>query len=66
MKKFLVSGTATVSCWTVVEAENSDHAIEIAKERYLADIHIDGSCNQEECFHLENDGAPAFLSAQQI
>lgn len=58
MNTFKVCGLVTVSCWTLVEAENMQEAIEIAQSRDLAEHHIDGSYEEDECWHFDNDGTP--------
>jgi len=61
-----VKGTATISCWTEVEAENEAAAIEIAKEREPA-----GLCDRpfvedvEDSFHFDGDGVPFNLVASK-
>jgi hypothetical protein len=56
--KFTISGKVTVSAWTVVEAETEDEARQIALNRELAQIHIDASFPDDECWHIDNDGLP--------
>lgn len=56
--KFLIQGMVTVSCWTEVEAETEEEAVAIAKQRSMADIHIDGSYQEDEYWHMEIDGEP--------
>ncbi len=55
---YLVNGKVTVSCWTMVEAESEEEALEIAEQRDLAEIHIDGTYEVEECWHIDTDGCP--------
>lgn len=61
--EFMISGQVTVSCWTKVEAETEEEAINIAKKRVLADIHIDGSYQETEYWHMEIDGEPKDVRA---
>lgn len=65
MKTFRVSGAVTVSCWTYVDAENADEALKIACCRDLAEIHIDGTYENTECFHIETDGTPQNLTVEE-
>ena len=65
MKKYRVSGTVTVSCWTFVEAETEADALKTAARRDVADIHIDGTYEDTECFHIETDGEPQNLVAEE-
>lgn len=55
--KFQVSGLVTVSCYTVVEADSKEEALDIAKNRDIANLchgpHIE---DIDECFHIETDG----------
>lgn len=65
MRKYLINGVVTVSCWTFVEAESEDEAIEIASNREVARIHIDGTYENTEFFHIDVDGSPQRLIAEQ-
>lgn len=65
MKKYLVSGLVTVSCVTIVEAENEEEALKIAKKRQLADIDISGSCEIDEYFHMDTDGIPYDFNTEE-
>lgn len=56
--KYLVSAVMTVSCWTEVEADSFDEAIEIASGRSVAEHHIDGGQLESECWVFDNDGEP--------
>jgi hypothetical protein len=56
--KYQINAQITVSCWTEVEAESEEEALEIAKDRCVADIHIDGSFPEDECWHIAVDGEP--------
>lgn len=63
--KFMVNGIVTVSCWTEVEADSEQEAIEIASERQLAQLcHNPWSDSASECFHFEADGEPTELRAE--
>lgn len=62
--KYKISGQVTVSCWTEVEAESEEEAKRIASERTLAEHHIDG-CNEiDECWHFDNDGTPGHINVE--
>jgi hypothetical protein len=58
MPIFKVNAKVTVSCFTEVEAETEEEAIELASERGLAECHIDGSFPVDESWHYEADGSP--------
>ena len=66
MKTFRVSGTVTVGCWTYVDAESAAEALKIAGRRGVADIHIDCTYEDTECFHFEADGEPQNLTAEEV
>lgn len=53
-----------MSCWTVVEAEDSAAALRIASNRDMATHHIDGSQDETECWNFDNDGEPQDLSVE--
>ena len=58
MKTYEIHGTLTVSCWTSVEADSKEEAIEIAKSLGVAQHSIDGSFPDDECWNFDNDGEP--------
>lgn len=58
MATFKISGTMTVSCWTEVEAYDEAEALSIAKSREVAQFHIDQTYPEDECWHMDADGAP--------
>lgn len=62
MTTYYITGKVTVSCWTTVEADSEEEALEIAKNRELAGFEISGSYPENDCFHLDNDGIPYDLS----
>lgn len=64
MKTYTVSGRVTVSCWTTVTAEDEAQAVRIAAMRDIADVHIDGSFEEEEYFHIDTDGTPVDLRVE--
>lgn len=43
MNTYIVSGTITVSCWTLVEADSEEEAVKIASGREIAQFQIDDS-----------------------
>lgn len=60
--KYTVRGLMTVSCWTEVEANSEDEALEIASGREAASLCWNPfSGRVDECFHFENDGEPQKL-----
>lgn len=64
MKTYKISGRVTVSCWTEVEAEDEAQALRIAAMRDIADVHIDGSFEESEYFHIDTDGSPEGLRVE--
>lgn len=60
-----ISGLVTVSCYTIIEADSEEEALKIASSRDIAEFNIDGSYEVEECFHIENDGAPYDLKVDK-
>lgn len=63
MTTFRISAKVTVSCWTLVEATSEAEAKQIALQRDLAEFHIDGTYPEDECWHMDGDGAPFDLRA---
>ena len=61
---YQVNGTITVSCWTEVEANSPEEAIEIANARPMADVLIDGGYPIDECWHLDSDGTPEITTVE--
>ena len=57
-----ISGKLTVSCWTKVQANSLEEALEIAREREVAGFEISGSYSDDESWHFDNDGTPFELS----
>ena len=58
--KYKISGQMTVSCWTEVEANSEEEAIEIAQERDPANLcHLPFSEESDEAWHFDNDGEPS-------
>lgn len=58
MQEYKICGKVTVSCTTIVRANSEEEALEIAKQRELAHIHIDGTFSESSCWHIDNDGTP--------
>lgn len=58
MPTFKIAAKVTVSCFTTVEADTEDEALEIANGRDLAEFHIDGSYQVSESWHIDADGVP--------
>jgi hypothetical protein len=56
--KYQINAQITVSCWTEVEADSEHDALNIAKTRSVAEVHIDGSYPEDECWHIAVDGEP--------
>jgi hypothetical protein len=65
MPTFDICGTVTISCWTKVNAKTKEEALAIARSRDLAEFHIDGSFDVEECWHMEADGVPTELRVDE-
>jgi hypothetical protein len=60
--KYTIQATATVSCWTEVEAESEEDALKIAEERELAGLCYNPfSAGPDECWHIDTDGTPKNL-----
>lgn len=59
MKEYKISGAITVSCFTKVEANSPEEALEIAKKRRVADITINAFDQEEdEAWNFDSDGEP--------
>jgi hypothetical protein len=58
MATFKIAGNITVSCWTEVEAESEEQALEIAGKRHVAEFHVDGSFPESASWHMDTDGSP--------
>jgi len=59
MEKFKFNASATVSCFTEIEAETLEEALEIASDRDLAGlVHSPHTSSLKESWHFENDGTP--------
>jgi hypothetical protein len=65
MNTYIVSGTITVSCWTLVEADSDEEAVNIASGREIAQFQIDYSYEDSEFFHIDSDGTPQNLRAEK-
>jgi len=66
MKDFNVNGCVTVSCNTRVKANSAEEALEIAKERYMADLTINAFDEDlSSSFHVEVDGEPQDLTVEE-
>lgn len=63
--KYRVMGTVVVSCWTVVDADSPEEAIDKAELMDMAEIHIDGSYPEDEYWHIDIDGIPSELRAEE-
>jgi hypothetical protein len=59
MKKYIVNGAITASCYTVVEANSPEEALKIARERPVANMCYNPfDQDVEESWHIETDGEP--------
>lgn len=59
MPKFTFYAEATVSCWTVVEADTAKEAHEMASNRDLAELALNPFCGPEDKeWHFGSDGQP--------
>lgn len=57
--KYKFIATATVSCWTEVEADSLEEAKEIAGDRDLSSLcYVPFSGTIDEEWHFDNDGCP--------
>lgn len=65
MNTYIVSGTITVSCWTLVEADSEEDALKIAADRSVAESTIDSSYDEREYFYIDYDGTPQNLRAEK-
>lgn len=61
MALYRVDAYVTVSCWTLVEAESHQEALEKAKNRELATAHIEPTESDREAWHFDLDGSPTDL-----
>lgn len=61
MTTYQVCGKVTVSCWTTVEARSPEEAIAKAQGHEMAEFQIDGCYPEDECWHMDSDGAPSEL-----
>ena len=66
MKNFIVNGTATVSCWTIVEAETEEEALAIAESRTLAEIYVESTYADNEYFYIDADGCPQDIFVEKL
>jgi hypothetical protein len=64
MTTYIVNGKMTVACWTEVEANSPEEAVEIARKRDVAEIEISLSYPEDECWNLNNGGTPFDISAE--
>lgn len=60
MKRFQIGGNISVSCWTTVEAETAEEAIQIAKKREVEELNERAgfSYSDSEYWHHSSDGVP--------
>ena len=65
MKAYKVYGVMTVSCWTTVTAKSAEEALNIAKQRGVAEHQIDGSYPEDESWQFDSDGEPRQLSTEE-
>lgn len=61
MAKYRVHGTITVSCWTEVTARSEAEALRIAQGRQVAEVYIDPSYPEDDCWQIDSDGTPENL-----
>jgi len=65
MRKYMVNGQVTVSCWTEVEAESREEAFKIAHDRDTASLAANSLYpDADEAWHFENDGMPEKLKIE--
>jgi hypothetical protein len=64
--KYIVSGMMSVSCWTEVEADSKEEALEIAKQREASGMCYNPFTEEvDEEFHFSNDGVPIELTVYE-
>ncbi len=54
----------TVSCWTVVDADDADAALEMAEDRDVSSHGGNVGDDETECWNFDNDGEPQGLSVE--
>ena len=54
----------TVSCWTVVEADDEGAALERAGDRGVSSLSGNVGDDETECWNFDNDGEPQGLSVE--
>ncbi len=64
MPRFVIRGMMTVSCWTVVEADDADAALEMAGDRCVSSHNGSYGDDDTECWNFDNDGEPQDLSVE--
>ena len=56
---FCLRATATVSCWTEVDADTEEEAVAIAGNRELSELNASPFISDDnESWHFDNDGMP--------
>ena len=65
MPEFMIAGRMTVSCWTKVQADSEEQALQIAASRFVAEAHIDGSYPVDQAWHHDCDGTPYELRVEK-
>jgi hypothetical protein len=67
VKRYYITGTLSVTCYTEVEANSPEEALEIARERRVA-----GLCNNpfdgdsSESWNFDSDGEPFELQIDDV
>ena len=57
--KFNLRAQITVSCWTEIEANSEEEALEIARNREVGSLsHGAIYPSADECWYFDNDGIP--------
>ena len=64
MPRFVIRGMMTVSCWTVVDADDADAALEMAGDRGVSSYGGNVGDDETECWNFDNDGEPQDLSVE--
>ena len=54
----------TVSCWTVVDADDADAALAMAGDRRVSSHNGSYGDDDTECWNFDNDGEPQDLSVE--
>jgi hypothetical protein len=63
MKRYYITGTLSVTCYTEVDANSPEEALEIASYRNVSGLcHAPFLSNSDEEWNFDNDGEPFDIS----